>query len=52
MGGAEITHEHITVIGHNIRGFPSDKANIHKLKGVRDMMINQEGMIVLETGTN
>ena len=44
--------EEIQIMGHNIRGFPSSKDNLHKLKKVQNLLQKKDGAIVLETGVN
>ena len=40
------------IICHNTQGFPSDKNNIFKLKGIKVTIGNADAMIILETGNN
>ena len=40
------------IIAINANGFPSNKANRHKLKQLNQMMLNNDVLIAIETGIN
>ena len=44
--------EDIRIVGYNINGFPSSKDNTHKLKGIKELLEDKDGAIILETGIN
>ena len=52
IGGTENKYRNVKIVCQNIRGFPSDRANNHKLEHTRDLLKNTDAAIILETGTN